>query len=880
MSDSKVTMPIASSTNSNGRVSTGTSRSMPRLEVSSFATKVWSKVAVTSLTNVTSNERLLEDERENSKKLVFVSIVRVFVAFLDSDSDLIQSESKKAAKFSRSLADLAKRIKLIHSSDVVQDYVKYWVSWWMSRRLDDKLPFPVKEEFHKNPLFTGLLLRFVRSQCFSRSTKSTRFFFSLLQCKKGWGPKSSTSLVEYLVKHQKVLGQIVSPITSNDASLNIDTESRNFGFFLNAAVEAVVSPGKSTIEVDRFLPPAIRPSLNAHFNRKRGDGGAAKGYAFPPIDYDWSLNDIYREEQTLSLDAVEKSELMAMLEMKCGNPCKVVPITEPAKYRTVSCGPGYTYSYLRPLQDRLLADWSRTTFSTMKIEKEEFPVWLSRLRRGKEFWNSGDYESATDLLDPRVSLRTLELILHRLEFRFGEPLGEIAIRSLMSELYYLFVPSDSHDKVKIHITQKRGQLMGHPLSFPLLCIINLAVMMYAQDSITPVCGINGDDSLANLDQDEFNRWSRACDSAGFKISLGKNYFCRDYLLINTLLFKDDLTHFTRVGYINQALLFHNKIKSNKECGKSTNYYPEEISNSLNELFDSCPESVYFLSETMKNHCHSTFLPHADWFLPVWRGGCGIHPRFMNDSHKVSKAALALAGATFLDPSLSVPSGLQRDTSCSKKVIGKIGKLSFYDPNTSVEDEARLPHRLNTYEKWFGFLLSAQTQRTGRPEDVDSATRRKQMLRRWNKARTCARPCSIVKAFEPPPKLVAPFLPDFPSGEGWWRYPSNGLAVKILDRLGETPFTYMLEPSGFEIREYSRPHPTHPKVTERGIRPSILANRLFGGALSFKGYNYYSNDNLTTKFARDAELEDQVKIWSLTRSSVTTQGDSRRDIASG
>jgi len=154
------------------------------------------------------------------------------------------------------------------------------------------------------------------------------------------------------------------------------------------------------------------------------------------------------------------------------------------------------------------------------------------------FWVSGDYESATDNLNPSLSEACLDEIWHMMGF----PIEDLAILNCTMSGHDIDYSEVGYGVEK----QKWGQLMGSPLSFPILCIINAAVTRLAFETAhgrtmslvdTPMT-INGDDVLFYSHSDEcYSIWKDLTAAAGLKFSLGKNYTSADFAMINSVLFR-------------------------------------------------------------------------------------------------------------------------------------------------------------------------------------------------------------------------------------------------------------------------------------------------------------------------------------------------------
>lgn len=189
-------------------------------------------------------------------------------------------------------------------------------------------------------------------------------------------------------------------------------------------------------------------------------------------------------------------------------------------------------------------------------------------------WVSGDYSAATDGLDMNITKMILEDYLDHRNYSEEE---KIASRQILysQELTY---PSQFNEELQafadknkipnflsrahphnIAINQMNGQLMGSILSFPVLCIANLLVywnslrlwlwsvysdeMMprnWCPDWLTlrslPVL-VNGDDILFRSTTGLYKIWNVQIGIAGFKLSIGKNYFSPFYLTINSECFR-------------------------------------------------------------------------------------------------------------------------------------------------------------------------------------------------------------------------------------------------------------------------------------------------------------------------------------------------------
>jgi hypothetical protein len=145
--------------------------------------------------------------------------------------------------------------------------------------------------------------------------------------------------------------------------------------------------------------------------------------------------------------------------------------------------------------------------------------------------------------------------------------------------------------------------MGSTLSFPILCIANLlcyhgALQEYtgktfsAKDLPTLV---NGDDILFRTNDEFYPIWMKWITSAGFVLSVGKNYVHPNFFTINSALFHHSKVKdtFTQIPFLNLGLLL------GLEKGKISED-PQPIWDKQNKLFD-------FVSKDSVTYITSRFL---------------------------------------------------------------------------------------------------------------------------------------------------------------------------------------------------------------------------------------------------------------------------------
>lgn len=342
----------------------------------------------------------------------------------------------------------------------------------------------------------------------------------------------------------------------------------------------------SKAKLDVSLP---LPSLSGHFETRVVDGGAAMiiadqyhGYydrygvheCHGCDDLGWRLaskcchvNPKAARPTSQSLDqgmddyrctchfksavwAVRK--LMAYEEQR--NLCQLVGLPEPLKVRTISKGQPNRYWRLKYLQKvlwRTINEFPQFRLTSGPISSEHYAS-LGHLRSG-EGWVSGDYEAATDNLRSESStwaaVGFTEGVGWMEDWTWGLERESEELKSLLDGLcrYQIQNPEREDD----FQPQTRGQLMGSPISFPILCICNYATLLCSQivegklsyedlwDDTKTRCVlgesvlINGDDILFRADQSLYQTWRHVATTAGLRPSAGKNYYSRRFAIVNS-----------------------------------------------------------------------------------------------------------------------------------------------------------------------------------------------------------------------------------------------------------------------------------------------------------------------------------------------------------
>jgi len=234
--------------------------------------------------------------------------------------------------------------------------------------------------------------------------------------------------------------------------------------------------------------------------------------------------------------------------------CTVYMIREPLKLRTITAGDPSLYGSLQPLLDQMRRGLQR--HDVFRLTREENNcAWLGeRLNQGSAFMrhtfrkvNSGDYQQSTNDLSMECT-DTVRRVVY-----MEDTLGAVVHRALGPQTLLWDT---------LCVLQENGQLMGSPLSFPVLCVVNAALKRLAyclaydrwwDKSLDyfPMA-INGDDIVARCDDVVYNVWLELLEAVNWKLSPGKAYFLSDVAQVNSQTMKVSWVSLDRI-------MLHNPI---------------------------------------------------------------------------------------------------------------------------------------------------------------------------------------------------------------------------------------------------------------------------------------------------------------------------------
>lgn len=480
------------------------------------------------------------------------------------------------------------------------------------------LPFPASlEKLGRRRVFGGELHRLI-SRALARARQNNRdarsFFASYLLCKRGWPQLCDKKLLETIADHQKYLTMMLDA-PRDELLSEIRTTCKKV--FRNASLSK------------------LSPSLNASSESTRKEGGA-DGFVAREVTHVTLANLVPQHPSALDFHQAKMNwqeytfekcdELMRTID--CGEFfCRAQVIPEPGKFRMITAGPAVQYTWLQPLQGLLLSQWAKTPYSTMKEGwEDEVESWVIP---DDWVWNSGDYKAATDQLNGHCSIAALQAIVEILALP-----ADFVARSGFGGVEVRYSKKDRGDLPE-SIVQTNGQLMGHPLSFPILCVINLAALICtlkeavragdldrsAVQFILDRTKVNGDDILFPCPKRICQRWEKNTGECGLKLSVGKSYACHEFAMVNNVMF--DMVNHRRIGYLNQKLVLNHCLKTGE-----SEMTPFEIGHAFNKMFGLVPRAVEFLPDAVSRRRDTPVYGYQpNLFVPCELGGFGVDSRF-------------------------------------------------------------------------------------------------------------------------------------------------------------------------------------------------------------------------------------------------------------
>ncbi len=450
-------------------------------------------------------------------------------------------------------------------------FLKFQLSYLFAKgERQEELPERPGWMIHNNGLvLPGFLGKFFKTRCFGNSLRNREFRNTVLNgIKKGlpqMGPfhliknleamkkrltvqrQSPSCLLDEVVRTTREIypggvgmehwyGDVQSwTMPSTHASFEYTRkDAGNLGFLRDYLHRDSQSYGHMYLEPDRLASMYYDPSHNT-----------TRELRWPGE----TLEQVYSSFQRYSvLSALER-----------GGSAKAKPIFEPLKVRMISAGDILSNGLFGNLQKILwkkLQRFEQFSLTGKSVQCEDIQkvetntsLLLGKLSQKFKFWVSGDYSAATDNLNTDATRAVIDTLSR-------DPLTQkVLVRGLQRTC--IDFDSIKLDGVPEPFVMTNGQLMGCVFSFPILCIINLAVYRASLEAETgehfgiadlPVL-VNGDDILFKTSRSHYKTWCGLIKGVGFEKSIGKNYVSKSMAMINSTYFRTDRT-IKKVPYFN------------------------------------------------------------------------------------------------------------------------------------------------------------------------------------------------------------------------------------------------------------------------------------------------------------------------------------------
>lgn len=316
--------------------------------------------------------------------------------------------------------------------------------------------------------------------------------------------------------------------------------------------------------------------------------------------------------------------------------CKVVGLAESLKIRCISKGPPITYFVLKPLQvalwGHLQKTWNFELTGTPITEDLINKRFSSYLRAGGFRFHSGDYSNATDELYSWTSECAANTFMDCWERNSGfelTPFRWLLLNALTGHTYVV----ETKGAPTVNLPQRRGQLMGSIVSFPFLCIINMALLRAAYEITEgkrfriqelPVW-VNGDDCLtAYLNRRFPIVWEGLGKVVGFMKSVGKTYDSDEFCSINSTTFDVVDEQWKLRKYVNLRLLY-GYVRSSVGASAAKAKEAHQLGPIHRKLMEMTPEDLKLAvhSRFMMQHKETLKKYPGHWFMPEYLCGLGL-----------------------------------------------------------------------------------------------------------------------------------------------------------------------------------------------------------------------------------------------------------------
>jgi len=510
--------------------------------------------------------------------------------------------------------------KIEHFVKKVKLFSQLWIALYMKQ---EELPLGV-EVLGDGLLFSGPVRRYIRNRLARKNKRNYLLFYSILQIKRAAAVVPKAFIQNALETHRSSLSKIES-----------------FSWADQVEVEPYLTRIWSSLKPEKVAKSQLYEiSTSASFKSTRNVGGARQELRELMLSSGFSGPDellSMREErpgQVREYRGVYFPNLATLVRMAKEDTSvstTVVPILEPLKVRIITKGNALKNWIAKTCQKSMHTSLRNTfQFSLIGTPLSE-PLLDELLLRSDSYpelvdasWVSGDYSAATDNMKIGATKLAFELFLDRTYGPYSD-ISDVFREVLYEQL--LHYPKGSGLEP---VMQTTGQLMGSPLSFPILCIINLAIYWQTFEqflgrkvgfSSLPVL-INGDDILFKATPEFYKLWLRNIELVGLQTSPGKNYFHKEYFTVNSQACFQSGGKCHLKKFFNVGLLTGQSKISGRDDVKTRLF--SDIFSELGQGSQNCNRAWkrfvhYNLNDVVTGTHHGKISP----FAPLSLGGLGV-----------------------------------------------------------------------------------------------------------------------------------------------------------------------------------------------------------------------------------------------------------------
>jgi hypothetical protein len=393
-----------------------------------------------------------------------------------------------------------------------------------------------------------------------------------------------------------------------------------------------------------------------------------------PIDVDRLFSDLARVRRGFDPESETRKEFERRIRRLGGDLDRarspighhahmtVVGLKEALKIRGITKGEALENWLLQPLQKYLAQKLLKIpcfALTGRPLSADDLEKTFRELPSG-EFFLSGDYDNATNKMYSHYTRTCIRRICENLSL--SEDFSYIAETSLCDNVVeYKYIDRETKKLTAVRKFQKNAQPMGKVLSFVVLCIINAAVCrkskeLDASGNRIPIplkhfkAQINGDDCVFTLRS--FDSWEKTCKCVGLENSVGKTFFSRAFIEMNSRTYilnhnHPDVVHLTEEGtgngvvssllnlrfdlvpFVNFGLL-KGLVRSSAVDDEETRFeriacLGECHTDLLTHNHHFYKELDFLFKRYNKDLLDDVQLTGIPYYVPKWLGGLGLDP---------------------------------------------------------------------------------------------------------------------------------------------------------------------------------------------------------------------------------------------------------------